>query len=119
MTERESEVVAEALARESPESAVFVAEDAGGRRLGFIHLVTAADYFTLENHGHVSALAVAPEGEGCGVGRALMLAGEGWARSRGYAVLSLNVFSVNRRARRFYELLGYEEDTLKYVKELG
>jgi len=119
MSARDSEAIAEALASESPEIAVFVAEDGAGNGLGFIHLNTAADYFTREKHGHVSDIVVARGGEGRGVGRVLMLAGEEWARSRGYKLIALGAFSENRRARRLYEQLGYEEDIVRYVKELG
>jgi ribosomal protein S18 acetylase RimI-like enzyme len=99
-------------------TAVFVAEDEGGTRLGFIHLNTTVDYFTREQVGHVSDVAVAPGGEGRGVGRALMAAGEEWARGRGYRLLTLNVFARNERARRLYERLGFGEDIVRCVKEL-
>jgi GNAT superfamily N-acetyltransferase len=107
------------ILREMPEgTAVLVAEDERGSRLGFIHLDSRVDYFTREEVGHVSDVVVAPEAEGCGAGRALMAAGEEWARGRGYRLLTLNAFAKNERARRLYERLGFGEDTVKYVKEL-
>jgi ribosomal protein S18 acetylase RimI-like enzyme len=48
-----------------------------------------------------------------------MLACEEWSRTRGYPLLTLNVFARNTRAISFYERLGYGADTLKYAKELG
>ncbi|HVG28692.1 MAG TPA: GNAT family N-acetyltransferase [Pyrinomonadaceae bacterium] len=119
MTTAECAVIAEALRAPAANEAIFVAEGGDAQPLGFIHLVTAVDYFTREAHGHVSALVVSPAGEGRGVGRALMGAGEWWARRRGYQLLTLNVFARNTRALKFYERLGYGADTLKYAKELG
>ncbi|MCA1643110.1 MAG: GNAT family N-acetyltransferase [Acidobacteria bacterium] len=118
MTAAESGVIAEALRAPASDEAIFVAEDDDAQPLGFIHLVTATDYFTRAPHGHVSALVVAPAGEGRGVGRALMGAGEEWARARGYPLLTLNVFARNSNAIKFYGRLGYGADTLKYAKEL-
>jgi ribosomal protein S18 acetylase RimI-like enzyme len=118
MTSAEQQVIGDALSNEPHGEAIFVAETEGGEPLGFIHLVTATDYFTREAHGHISGLVVAPSGEGRGIGRVLMHAGEEWARARGYHLLTLNVFARNSRALGFYERLGYGEDTVKYVKEI-
>ncbi len=100
-------------------SALFVAEGPGGGPLGFLFMETVRDYFGGEVHGHVSMIAVTPEGEGTGVGGALMDAGEEWAASRGFRRVSLNVFERNRHARAVYEHLGYEPETMRYVKLLG
>jgi ribosomal protein S18 acetylase RimI-like enzyme len=53
------------------------------------------------------------------VGRALMAKAEDWAREHGYGWLTLSVFGQNVRARELYERLGYGEDIIRYVKELG
>lgn len=118
MVATDLETIGRVLDERPPAHAVFVAEDADGARLGFIHLHSAVDYFTREEHGHVSDVAVTRAGEGRGVGRALMEQGEAWARERGYRLLTLHVFARNARARAVYEKLGYAEDTLKCVKEL-
>ena len=124
MDAAESAVMTAALAQvaEQPaDAAVLVAEDAGAdgaTPLGFVHLITQTDYFTGEPHGHVSILVVSPEGEGRGIGRALLAASEAWARERGYALLSLNVFEGNRRARALYDRAGYTPETIKMVKVL-
>jgi len=101
--------------------AVFVAEDGEGegRPLGFLHVHTATDFFTGEEHGHVSDVVTAPGEEGRGVGRALMAAGEEWSRARGHRLLTLNVFEENVRARALYERLGYAADTTKMIKVIG
>ena len=119
MVATDLETIGRVLDEQPPSHAVFVAEDADGARLGFIHLHSAVDYFTREEHGHVSDVAVTRAGEGRGVGRALMEKGEAWARARGYRLLTLHVFARNARARAVYEKLGYAEDTVKCVKELG
>ena len=98
---------------------VLLAEDDAGARLGFVHLEAPADFFTRERHGHISTLVVAPDAENRGVGRALLDAAEAWGRSRGYRLLTLNVFEGNQSARRLYERAGYRIDTIKYVKLLA
>jgi GNAT superfamily N-acetyltransferase len=98
---------------------VFVAVDATGERLGFIHLHGGTDFFTGERHGHVSDIVVAAPAEGRGVGQALMAAAEDWARRLGYRLLSLHVFHGNARARAFYERLGYRPDIVKLIKPLA
>ncbi|MBC7790294.1 MAG: GNAT family N-acetyltransferase [Anaerolineae bacterium] len=100
-------------------STVLVAEDDAGRPLGFIHVETHKDYFTKEEHGHVSDLVVASTAEHRGVGRALMTAAEDWARGLGFRLLTLNVFDGNHGARKLYDRLGYQPDTLKMVKVIG
>jgi GNAT superfamily N-acetyltransferase len=63
-------------------------------------------------------LVVARDGEGQGVGSALIAKGEEWARSQRYRCLTLNVFAQNVRARDIYKQHGYGEDVMKYVKDL-
>jgi GNAT superfamily N-acetyltransferase len=104
---------------ESPDdgSTLLIAE-AGERRAGFALVEELRDYFTLERHGHVGILAVTAGAEGRGVAGALLRAAEAWARDRGFCTLTLNVFSGNRHARAVYEHMGFEEDTVKYVKQI-
>lgn len=119
MTATDMEVIEGVLLTNPSGTIVLVAEDKSGAPLGFIHLNTTRDYFTRESHGHVSDIVVAPNGEGRGVGRALIEAGEAWSRAQGFRLLTLNVFASNERALKLYERLGYGQDTIKYVKELG
>ena len=99
-------------------AAVFVAEESDGTPLGFLHVHSAHDFFTGEEHGHVSDVVTARGEEGRGIGRALMEAGEAWSRERGHRLLTLNVFADNARARGLYERIGYAADTTKMVKVL-
>jgi ribosomal protein S18 acetylase RimI-like enzyme len=108
-----------ALAIPAPETSLLVAEEAAGHPLACILTTTRVDYFTHEPHAHVEVLAVDAAAEGRGIGRALMDAAEGWAISRGYRRITLNVFATNDRARAVYEHLGYEPETLRYHKLLG
>ncbi len=106
------------LDRPDAEATVYVCEDSADERLGFAHVHTARDFFTGEEHGHLSDLVVSPTAEGRGVGSALLGAVEDWSRERGHRVLTLNVFAENGRALSLYERRGYRPDTLKLLKEL-
>lgn len=118
MTAADIQTLSDKLVNQPPGTAIFIAEDEQGVRLGFIHLQTGNDYYKREEHGHISDIIVAPEGEGRGIGRLLMEKGENWARIQGYRWLTLSVFAQNLRAREIYKRLGYGEDIMKYVKEL-
>ena len=48
----------------------------------------------------------------------MIRAAESWARRRGYPTLTLNVFEGNRHARDVYEHLGFQPDTVRYIKKL-
>jgi GNAT superfamily N-acetyltransferase len=89
---------------------------ASGLCLGFAFLEPAIDYFSGDRHGHVGMIAVTEAAEGRGAGAALMRAAEDWARTCGYAKLTLNVFEGNHRARQMYERFGYQVETVRYVK---
>jgi len=99
-------------------TALLIAAGADGGPLGFVYLQPGQDYFTRERHGHVGIIAITQSGEGKGIGHALMLAAERWARTNRYRRLTLNVFEANTRARKVYEHLGYEVEALGYVKIL-
>jgi len=104
---------------ESPDDGTrLLVAEAGDSRLGFVLIEELRDYFTLERHGHVGILAVTEGAEGRGAGRALLRAAESWARDRGFQTLTLNVFSGNDHARAVYEHLGFQEETVKYVKRI-
>jgi GNAT superfamily N-acetyltransferase len=90
--------------------------DLDGRPAGFAFLEPAVDYFTGEADGHIGMVAVGESAEGHGVGAALMRAAEDWARRNGYPRIHLNGFHGNEHARRMYERLGYQVETLRYVK---
>ena len=100
----------------SPDNEVFVAERAG-TPVGCLHVLGDTDFFG-DRHAHISVIATTEAAEGTGVGRALLEHAEAWSRHRGYALLTLNVFAANDRARRFYERAGMAAEMMKYVKPL-
>ncbi len=108
-----------ALEEPEPGAAILVAEDETQGPVGFIHLQTQVDYFSGEKHGYVADVAVSRSVEGTGIGRMLLEAAEAWARSNGYRLLTLYVFSANARARRIYERYGFRPELVKYVKPIG
>jgi ribosomal protein S18 acetylase RimI-like enzyme len=59
-------------------------------------------------------ISVAASHRGRGVGRALMLAAETWARQSGVRKLTLGVFEDNERALRLYRSLGYVEEGIRH-----
>ncbi len=105
---------------QNPSDAVLflIAEDDSGTPLGTIFANTIRDYFTGQPVAYVEVLAVSEAAAGRGLARRLMGEVEGWASARGYVRVDLNVFCANRRARGFYEHLGYHEETVRYVKPL-
>ena len=115
----EGRTLMEAIPTPPEGCALLVAEDPGKRPRGFIYLESHADYFTHRPYAHIGSLAVDPAAEGRGVARALVAAGEEWARARGFDRITLNVFDGNSRARRLYERLGYSVETLHYLKPLS
>src|SRR5439155_20559973 len=66
-------------------------------------LESRRDYFTNEAHAHVAILAVAREEEGQGIGRALLKAGQDWARANRYSKLTLDGFQENAHGKQVYE----------------
>jgi ribosomal protein S18 acetylase RimI-like enzyme len=118
MTATDIQTLDTVLSTNPPETVVLIAENSDRERLGFIHLRAEVDYFSREKTGYVSDIIVTRQGEGNGVGRALMNAAEDWSRNQGYSQIALHAFVQNARARKLYESLGYGPDLLKYVKEL-
>jgi GNAT superfamily N-acetyltransferase len=57
--------------------------------------------------GYVQRLAVAPDVQGTGLGRALLVDGLRWLRRRGAARAVVNTQVDNDRARHLYESLGF------------
>lgn len=101
-----------------PGCSLLVAED-DRERLGFAFVEPHVDYFTHVEHAHLGMIAVAEAAQGTGAAAALLEAAERWARERGYATLTLNVFAGNARARAFYEKSGFSVETVRYTKRLA
>lgn len=61
------------------------------------------------HRGWVYYVAVDPDAQGKGHGRAIMEAAEGWLHERGILKLMLMVRRENEKVQAFYESLGYGE----------
>jgi ribosomal protein S18 acetylase RimI-like enzyme len=118
MLVRDRAVLAGALEQSSADTSVFVAEDDAGEAIGFIHLTTTDDYYTNSSTAHIADVVVVTAFGGRGTGSALIAFAEQWARARGFDMLTLNVFSANRRARELYARLGFQEEWIRCVKRL-
>jgi aminoglycoside 6'-N-acetyltransferase I len=89
---------------------IFVAE-AGGALVAFIEvgLRSHADGCdTRRPVGFIEGWLVEPEHRGKGVGRALMLAAEDWARSQGCRELASDTWLDHEVSQRAHEALGFE-----------
>jgi ribosomal-protein-alanine N-acetyltransferase len=103
------------------ESVVLLAEDAGGKALGFVQMyptfssLHAARVFVLYD------LYVAPDARRLGVARRLMEAAATYARTAGAVALTLQTARTNDAAQRLYEALGWrrDEDFTEYVLTIG
>ena len=90
------------LARGKANSDVLVGEYAGA--------IVASVMVGHDGHrGWIYYLAVAPERQGRGLGRALVHAAEAWLTTRGIAKLQLMVRRSNAPVLKFYETLGFEQ----------
>ena len=95
-------------------------DDATGAVRGFLH---ALRYDTLHSEGgwDVISLAVLPEEQGSGVGKALLAAFEQQVQQNGGRYVRLNSRVQREDAHGFYEHLGYTCDKLqkRFIKRLG
>jgi ribosomal protein S18 acetylase RimI-like enzyme len=103
---------------DDPEVSVFVACGPDDVPVGYLAMRPESEYFTGERRAYIDHLAVAAHAEGRGIGRLLLAQAEAWARERGCAVLSLDVFAANDRARSLYGRSGFREDFVRMVRRL-
>lgn len=92
-----------ALARRGPHSTILVARD--GERIAGSAMVGHDGH-----RGWVYYLAVEPDLQGRGLGRALLRAVEDWLRARAIPKLMLLVRPDNEKVRGFYASEGYVEE---------
>src|SRR5579863_3940924 len=104
--------LSEDLARMGEESAVLIADDARGVRLGVV-TVARQDNFTGEPQAYIGELAVRADAERRGAGRALVRAAEEWAAAHGLGLAVLDTGAANTAARAFYQRLGYMEESVR------
>jgi aminoglycoside 6'-N-acetyltransferase len=106
----------------SPRSEGIVAVGPDGKLVGMIEL------WLKRPHGPAGAriprlkvdlgLAVAPEWRGRGVGTALLLAAEEWAKTQGAERMTLDLDVNNAGAQRLYERVGYQVESLAMDKPI-
>lgn len=94
--------------------ALFVAELPGGQIAGWIGLYVFRAV-ELETSAEISGLIVDEDVRSCGIGKILLDAAEGWARSIRCNVISVRSNVKRDRAHQFYENNGFE--TVKTQKE--
>lgn len=90
-----------AFARAGADSTVLVAEE-GGR------IIASAMAGHDGHRGMLYYVAVAPDKQGHGLGKAAVRAAEKWLAAKGVWKLNLLVRAENEKVRGFYEKLGYE-----------
>ncbi len=88
------------------EHALFVAEDAAGRVVGWVH-VFINKLLESDARAEIGGLVSDPTARRQGIGRALMQQAEQWAKGRGLPAVSLRTNIKRIDAHRFYESLGY------------
>ena len=90
----------------TPGAFSLIARD-GGEPVGLANCFTGFSTFAALPLVNVHDLAVLPGHRGRGIGRALLHAVEGEARSRGASKVTLEVLSGNGGAQALYLALGY------------
>jgi len=101
-----------------PGAEAFVAT-IDGEPAGLIAIRPDSDYFTGHRRAYIDFLVVAPEAEGGGVGRSLMLHAEEWAKVHDCLEVCLDVSADNAGAARFYEKCGFRIDHVRMAKALS
>lgn len=94
-------VTPEALAAEMSRGTVYVVDGAGGRLRACVYTDVSA------GRGYFGMLAVDPDEQGQGLGRALIAFAEDTARAAGARVMTISVVNVRQDLLAFYGRLGY------------
>lgn len=67
----------------------------------------------------ITALVVAEEHQGEGIGQELLHAAESWARQAGALRIEVTSAAHRERAHAFYRAAGYQDRSIRFVKHLG
>ena len=101
------------IIREAEDAVLLVADD-NDRIVGYTLAFTHQTFFANGPVGWIEELMVAPDSRRAGIGRLLVASIEQWARERGVTMIAL----ATRRARRFWESVGYEPSATYMRKTL-
>lgn len=93
---------------------VFVAEDAGGAVIGWLHVALQAQLLD-DEVAEILGLVVADAARGRGIGRELLRMAERWARERGATAMRVRSRVGRARAHGFYERAGYVRTKTQHV----
>jgi GNAT superfamily N-acetyltransferase len=88
-------------------NAVFVAESAAGRVIGWTH-ASLTPLLEMNLRAEVNGLVVADDERSRGAGAALLQAAEKWAQKLGCQYMSVRSNVIRERAHQFYLRNGYE-----------
>lgn len=103
----------------SPNLGVFIAEDKKGEFIGHIIIVAHIhDSLTGEVQAMIVDLSVKERYWGTTVASLLCAKAEEFARENGMYFLELGVTSINKRAVRFYEKMGFAEERKRMIKRI-
>ncbi len=97
----------------TPENAVFVAEDEGVV-VGWLH-VFLRPLLESDLSAEIGGLVVAPSARRHGAGRRLISAAESWAQGQGAKLLTVRCRTERLEGNRFYDALGFRMTKVQNV----
>ena len=114
------QIVARLAAIENIVAKIFVAENAGGEVIAWLHAGVCAQ-LTGDDEAEILGLVVADSWRGGGIGRALVERAAAWAREHGCTRLRVRSRAERERAHRFYEREGFElvKTQRVFVRRMG
>ncbi|MEA2642027.1 MAG: hypothetical protein QOF51_3421 [Chloroflexota bacterium] len=108
----------ERLTNPDPEERIWVTSE-DERILGFLACGLPRGDERVEGEAQIHTLYLEPDAVGTGVGRLLFSYALDDLRRRGFRAVVLWVFDSNARARRFYEIAGFQPDGTDWRGAIG
>ncbi|SFS41211.1 GNAT family N-acetyltransferase [Marininema halotolerans] len=87
--------------------------------IGILYLDIRRDHLTFQNAGYINEIYLAPEYQGQGLSRQILLDGETWFAKKGISSRQVFVTSNNLAAVRLYESMGYRVADYRMIKTEG